>query len=167
MIALVIIVILSFGVGAFLGAPFVPTHKRAVIAALELASLQPGQHLLDLGAGSGTLVVAAARQGIRVTGIEINPVLWIIANIRIWPYRDHARVRLGNYWQMRWPEADCIYIFLIGHYMTRFSRDLKSRVHHPVTVISYTFQVPGLELDETRHGLHLYRYNPEAPNAAS
>ena len=165
MFALVVIVILSFGLGAILGAPFVPTHKRAVTAALDLVDLQPGQHLLDLGEGSGTLVVAAAKRGIRVTGIEINPVLWIIANIRIWPYRSRARVILGNYWQMTWPEADCIYIFLIGHYMARFSQHLQKRTKRPVKVISYTFQVPGLRLEQTRDGLHLYYYEPPQPAA--
>jgi len=160
MLALVLIIILSFGLGAILGAPFVPTHRRAVRAALELANLQPGQHFLDLGSGSGTLVLAAAKKGIRVTGIEINPVLWLISNIRIWPYRDHARIMLGNYWQMAWPEADCIYIFLIGHYMNRFSQHLAKRVNHHQAVLSYTFQVPGLNLVETRDGLHLYHHQP-------
>lgn len=160
MFIFVAIVVLSFGLGALLGAPFLPTHKQSVKKALELANLKPGQRLLDLGAGSGTLVLAAARQGIDATGIEINPFLWLIANLRLWPYRQHARVRLGNYWQMTWPEADCIYIFLIGHYMGRFSRELRWRVKHPVTIISYTFEVPGLRAEAVEQGLYQYIYKP-------
>lgn len=160
MVILALVVILSFGIGAILGAPFVPTHRRSVINALELSGLQSGQHLLDLGAGSGTLVLAAAKRGIRATGIEINPFLWLVANLRIWPYRSKARIILGNYWQMRWPQADGIYIFLIGHYMPRFRRHLLTQVGHPTTIVSYTFKVPDLELAGSRDGLHLYRYKP-------
>lgn len=160
MLGLALIVILSFGVGAVLGAPFVPTHRKSVTAALELAQLQPGQHLLDLGSGSGSLILAAAKHGIYATGIEINPVLWLISNMRIWPYKEYARIMLGDYWQMRWPKTDCIYIFLIGHYMPRFSTHLHREVSKPTTIVSYTFEVPGLQLESTVNGLHLYRYKP-------
>ncbi len=160
MFPIILLAVLCFGLGAVLGAPFVPTHRQSVTTALDLANLIPGQHLLDLGAGSGTLVLAAARRGLTATGIEINPLLWLIGNLRIWPYRGRARVLLGNYWQMKWPEADAIYIFLIGHYMSRFSSALKKQIHHPTTIVSYTFEVPGLVADQTRDGVFIYRYKP-------
>jgi len=160
MFIFILIVALSFGVGAILGAPFVPTHRQSVKLALDLADLKPGQHLLDLGAGSGTLVVAAARRGLDATGIEINPFLWLIASIRLWPYRKQARVLLGDYWHTTWPETDCIYLFLIGRYMERFSMELKKRIDRPVTVISYTFEVPGLKPVKDQGGLFVYRFKP-------
>jgi SAM-dependent methyltransferase len=46
-----------------------------VAAALDLAELAPGDHLVDLGCGDGQVLVAAARRGAAVTGVESDPSL--------------------------------------------------------------------------------------------
>lgn len=147
--------VLCFGLGAFLGAPFVPTHRRSTKQALDLLDLEPGQRLLDLGSGSGTLLVAAAKRGLIVTGIEINPVLWFIATIRLWRYRGRAKIILGNYWRTSWPMADGIYVFLIGHYMERLGRRLH-KLQHPAVVVSNIFAIPNLEASHHQDGLYRY-----------
>ena len=55
--------------------PFVPTPVEVVDAMLELANIQPGDLLYDLGCGDGRIVVAAAKTfGIRAIGIDIDPI---------------------------------------------------------------------------------------------
>jgi ubiquinone/menaquinone biosynthesis C-methylase UbiE len=54
------------------------TFKRAL---LEQAALQPGQHVLDVGCGTGTLAIAACLRapGIRVSTLDADPAILSIA----------------------------------------------------------------------------------------
>jgi ubiquinone/menaquinone biosynthesis C-methylase UbiE len=47
--------------------------------AIELARLDPGDHVVDLGCGPGTAARRAARTGARVTGIDPAPVMLRVA----------------------------------------------------------------------------------------
>ncbi|HSX14418.1 MAG TPA: methyltransferase domain-containing protein [Candidatus Saccharimonadales bacterium] len=147
-----------FAIGGIMGAPYLPTLKPTARAALDLAQLQPGDSLLDLGAGSGELLLAAAKRGINATGIEINPLLWLVAWLRLRPYRGRARIKWGNYWHGAWPKVDCIYIFLIGHQMERFARTL-DEAERPLKVLSYTFEIPGLKAAKVARGIYYYELN--------
>lgn len=50
-------------------------ERRFKSALLEQARLQPGQHVLDIGAGTGTLALLASERGpdLRVIGIDADP----------------------------------------------------------------------------------------------
>jgi hypothetical protein len=54
---------------------FAPADLAVVEEALDLAGLQEGEHLVDLGCGDGGVLVAAARRGAWVTGVECDPAL--------------------------------------------------------------------------------------------
>lgn len=59
-------------------------HHRllAIPAVLSLLEPQPGQRLLDLGAGQGVLAPYVAEKGVQYTGVEISPRLVSIARKR-------------------------------------------------------------------------------------
>ena len=65
-------------------AEIAPTFSRFAEDALQLAHLVPGERVLDVATGPGTLAVAAARSGARVSAIDFSPQM--IAEL-------HARVR--------------------------------------------------------------------------
>lgn len=111
------IVILSFGIGAFLGAPWVPAFRRDLDELLDLAGVDKNTRFVDLGCGDGKVLVAAARRGAHVTGYEINPLLWLIAWLRLIPYRKRAKVYLRNYWLVDVGQFDVVYFYLIDHYL--------------------------------------------------
>lgn len=53
---------------------YVPTPQPVVGAMLEMAEIESGDVLYDLGSGDGRIPITAARQyGIRAVGIEIDP----------------------------------------------------------------------------------------------
>jgi precorrin-6B methylase 2 len=57
-----------------LDVPFVPTPQQVVDKMLELANVQKGDFLIDLGSGDGRIpVTAAQRYGVRALGVDINP----------------------------------------------------------------------------------------------
>ena len=47
------------------------------------ARLEAGQQVLDLGCGTGALVVALARKGAQVTGVDISPPMLSLAAMRV------------------------------------------------------------------------------------
>lgn len=54
------------------------TFKRAL---LDQAAIEPGQNVLDVGCGTGTLAIAAQRRGrsVRVAGLDADPAVLAIA----------------------------------------------------------------------------------------
>jgi SAM-dependent methyltransferase len=65
-------------------APWLPTRKREAERMMELASLRAGDVVYDLGCGDGRLLWAAKKKepGIKVVGVEISLLLYLIAKIR-------------------------------------------------------------------------------------
>ncbi len=55
--------------------PYITTPDRVTAAMLDLAAVQAGDHVIDLGSGDGRIVIAAARRGATGLGVEIDPRL--------------------------------------------------------------------------------------------
>lgn len=68
-------------------APYVPTHNHLVEKMLDMAEVSRQDLVIDLGAGDGRIVMAAAKRGAIAIGYEINPVLVFVGNLRIWPLK--------------------------------------------------------------------------------
>lgn len=147
-----------FAIGAVAGAPYLPSRQTAIARAFALLDLKPGQTIIDLGSGSGTVLVAAAQRGIGSIGYELNPVLWLWSWLRTRKYGRLVSVKLGNYWKKQLPATDAIYVFLIDRYMLKLDQKLKAEVKTPTWLISFVFKVPGKKPVIAETGLYLYRY---------
>jgi len=55
--------------------PYVPTPEPMVAAMLDLAEVGAADYLIDLGAGDGRIVIAAAQRGAGGLGVEIDAAL--------------------------------------------------------------------------------------------
>jgi hypothetical protein len=153
-------IIMCFGLGALLGAPFLPARQVDVEAALDLAGVTAGETVIDLGSGDGRLLRAAAKRGAYAIGYEINPLLWLWSIIATWRYRRLIRVRLRNFWLGRLPEADVIYTFLLTRYVNRLDVKLRREVTRPTRVVSYVFELPPKPTKQTNNTyLYLYPYS--------
>ena len=156
------LVILLFGFVVLFGAPYLPTLKKQTQQALDLLDLTPGQTLLELGCGDGRVARAAAARGIRVIGYELNPILVLIATINTLKYRKLVTIRLGNFWQSEWPQADAIFVFLLDKYMKKLDKKIiqqRAKQQQPIRLLSFTFKIPGREPTTQKGGLFLYKYD--------
>lgn len=151
----IFILLLAFGGVILRGAPYVPTLDAQAKAALELLDLKTGQTLLELGSGDGKVLVAAARAGLNVVGIELNPFLVVISWLRTRRYRKQVRIIWGDFWRVRWPACDGVFSFLLGRFMPRLDTRMRA-VGKPLA--SFAFQIPGREADAEKSGVYLYRY---------
>lgn len=157
LIVLAVSVLLGFVV--FFGPPYLPTLRRNIDAALDLLDLKPGQTMLDLGSGDGRVLVAAAKRGINVVGIELSPVLAVVSWLRTRRYRKRVRIIWGNYFLVKWPPAEAIFTFMIPRQMPTLDKRIeKWRGQKPVRLASFAFPIPGKKVDHTSRGVFLYEY---------
>lgn len=152
------IVVVAFGAVVLVGPPYLPILKPQMETALELLNLKPGQTLLELGAGDGRVLKAAAQRGWNVVGIELNLFLVVIAWLRTWRYRKQVRIIWGNYWQVEWPPADAVFTFMLQKYMTRLDKNIEKWRNKPLKLVSFAFYIPGKKADVERNGLFVYDY---------
>jgi SAM-dependent methyltransferase len=147
---------LAFGGVLLRGAPYLPTLEKQGRAALDLLNLQPGQTLLELGSGDGKVLVLAARAGLNVVGVELNPFLVVVSWLRTRRYHKQVRIIWGDFWRVEWPECDGVFTFLLDRFMRRLDSKMRT-VRKPL--VSFAFRVPDREADAKKDGVYLYRYN--------
>ena len=140
------------------GAPYLPTLTKNMEIAMDMIDLQPGQTLLELGCGDGKVLIAAARRGWRAIGYELNPLLVIVCLWRTRRYRKLVKVRWGNFWNVKLPLTDGIFVFVMQKHMGRLSTKIVQEVHKPVKLVSFAFTVPGKKSIKQEHGVYLYEY---------
>jgi SAM-dependent methyltransferase len=152
----ILVIIVAFGGVILVGAPYLPTLKVQAEAALDLLDLKPGETLLELGSGDGQVLVLAAKRGLQVVGVELNPILVVISRIRTWRYRKQVRVIWGDLWRVQWPEADGVFSFLLGRFMPRLDERMQ-RIGKPLA--SFAFKIPDRHIDDEKVGVFLYDYS--------
>ena len=153
-------IVLLFGFVILFGAPYLPTLKDQTDEAIGLLNLKPGSTIIELGSGDGRVARRMAKQGYKVVGYELNPLLAIASRLTTWRYRKKVRIIWGNYWYKNWPEADGVYVFLLDRFMTRLDRTCIEYAKNtgPLSVVSYTFKIPGKKPAKKSGALYLYHY---------
>jgi SAM-dependent methyltransferase len=140
------------------GPPYVPTLRRNMDTAFDLLDLKQGQTMLELGSGDGRVLIAAAKRGINVVGIELSPILVLISWLRTRRYRKHVRIIWGNYFVTKWPPADAIFTFMIPRQMAKLDRRIERWHTKPVQLASFAFAIPKKPVNQTKNGIFLYEY---------
>jgi hypothetical protein len=162
------LVILCFALVLFVGAPYVPTLRPQVLAALREATKDIKHPVLyELGSGDGAVMKAAAKQGIRSVGYELNPIMWVISKVRLWKYRRLATARFGDFWSKPISEADVIFVFLHSRFMKRLDKKITQEARKKVKLISFAFEIPGKQPVVKKDGLYVYEYYPVRAHAHS
>ncbi len=134
------------------GAPWVPTSRKGVEKALQLARLQAGETVYDVGCGDGRTMWAAHRAGAgRVVGIELALPLWGLCQLRrVLGRYANTEVRWGNaFAQGDYAEADVLFVFLMTEPMQEFERVVWPQLKTGTRVVSHAFTMPNVPVRET------------------
>uniref|UniRef100_A0A7S0FQG5 Uncharacterized protein n=1 Tax=Minutocellus polymorphus TaxID=265543 RepID=A0A7S0FQG5_9STRA len=139
--------------------PYMSTPRRKVLKALKFISERQSKRMTeeksnttntrnfyDLGSGDGEAVLAAAEAGWTATGIEMNPTLWLISQLRrCWSsadVRQRSRFVLGDMFQQRLDSADAVMIFGVKPLMPRIAAKISTDCEGGACVMSYRFRIP-------------------------
>ena len=144
---------------AFLtGAPFVPSTNTVAKKMIELAHIKKGERIIDLGSGDGRLLFFAAQKGAHARGIEINPFLAIVANIKAFfsPYRTHVHTDTNNFWKTDIHDANILFIYLLPWRMEILEKKLLHECHSGTRIVSNSFIFPHIPCTQKDETLHVY-----------
>ncbi|MDX9755213.1 MAG: class I SAM-dependent methyltransferase [bacterium] len=135
------------------GAPWVPTDPQTVRRMLELAAIQPGQRVMDLGCGDGRIVRAAHHQGTMAIGYEISVIAFLVA----WGCgRGQGRIIYGDFWKADVAEADVIFWYQMPRSEARFFSQIWPRLKPGCKVIVNTFAFRSIAPDQRCGTISLY-----------
>ncbi len=153
-----ILLIFAYGFVLFFGAPYFPSLKPHVRAALDLLDLKEGDVVYDLGCGDGKFLKAAAKKGATAIGYELNPFMFLYSWLTTRRYGRRVKVRFGNFWRADISKADAIFVFLLDKYMSKLDTKLKKESKRGLKLVSHTFKIPGKKIIAKKYGVFLYKY---------
>jgi len=97
--------------------PWVPTFDAVILTMLSMAQVTPQDRVLDLGAGDGRIVIAAAKEpfGAPAVGIEYDPELAKLATclVQVEGLADKARIVEGDIFKEDFGGASVVTMFLL------------------------------------------------------
>lgn len=151
--------------GLNLDVPYVPTPDSVVEKMLDLAQVEKGENLIDLGSGDGRIAIAAAKRGARAYGVDIDPARILEAEVaaRDAGLSDRVTFKQQNLFNTNLTDADVITMYLLPS----VNRDLRSKILDlkPGTrIVSHAFDMGEWEADqrETVGGRTVYYWSVPA-----
>lgn len=141
------------------GAPFVPTGDKDVRAMLKAAKIQKTQKIVDLGAGDGKLVMAYAKLGYHIDGVEIKPWLVRRAQKQIEQNKLDSKASMirANFWQFDTSGYDVVLLYAIPHIMGRLEKKLQAELKPGSIIISNYFTFPNLKPVRAVGNIRVYK----------
>lgn len=141
------------------GWPFwAATSDERIDRAFDLARLEPGEHLLDLGCGDGRVLLrAAALRDARVTGVELDPDLAESARRLLAEHDVDGQVIEGDFGAAPLADVDVVFAYLSPATLQRLAPGLGAELRPGTRVVTTGYAVPGWEPVEVGGRCFLYR----------
>jgi 2-polyprenyl-3-methyl-5-hydroxy-6-metoxy-1,4-benzoquinol methylase len=127
-----------------LDVPYVPTPNEVVTQMLQLAKVQKGDVLYDLGSGDGRIVVTAAQKyGTRGVGIDINPerISEANANAQAAKVTDLVQFLQQDLFKTDLSEATVVTLYLLPDINVRLRSQLFKQLKPGTRIVSHDFDM--------------------------
>lgn len=167
MVVLILLMVLSVIVGYLLleglrTVPWIRTPSCVSRRMLELAGFQPGNRVVDLGSGDGSIVFEAVAMGGQGIGMERLGLLVRYARLRSWAkgVRGRAEFFQGDILADPLPSGAVVTCYLFSEVNVKLEPRLQKFFPAGTKVVSRDFRFPTLKLIESqpcgRATLHVY-----------
>lgn len=124
--------------------PYVPTDPEVVKKMLDMAALQAGEKIYDLGCGDGRIVIAAAKSyGARGVGIDLNPqrLTEARANAKAAGVEDKVEFRQQDLMQADFSDANVVSLYLLPSVNLQLRPQLWKQLKPGTRVVSHDFDM--------------------------
>lgn len=155
----------------FTGAPYVASSQLARNAIsrhiTKIRGTKEGRlNLIDLGSGSGEIVLHAATNGFRAHGVELNPWLIALSRWRAWRAGiEYASFSKRCMWTTPLHDEDVVVVFGIPDIMNQLSSKLENECKPDgAWIVSNTFRLPNRQPIRSESGVHFYFIQPRDNN---
>src|SRR5688500_1278548 len=128
---------------------WVPTPHVLVEKMLDMARVTPQDYVIDLGAGDGRNVIAAARRGAQALGVEYNPDMVALAQ-RIAAKEgvaDKAKFVHGDMFEADISRATVLALFLLPDNMRKLKQKFLG-LRPGARIVTNGYEIDGWEADE-------------------
>ena len=131
------------GAAAWKGAPFVPTPQKAIDSALDLASVSASDTLVDIGAGDGRMLIAAAKRGAQVIGYELSPFMWLIAYFSMLRHGVKGSLKLRDGFAADLSTTTVLFLFMMPKTLPKLLNNLEKKLKPGTRIVTYAFPIPN------------------------
>jgi cyclopropane fatty-acyl-phospholipid synthase-like methyltransferase len=142
---------------------FVPTREPVAEAMMKMANVTKNDVVYDLGCGDGALVIAAAKRGARVVGVDIDPerIKEATEKVRAAGVQDRVTLIRGDIFDpaIKIGEASVVTLYLLQSLNEKLAPRLKSELAKGSRVVSHAFSMGAdwpAEKDEQVDGTTVY-----------
>lgn len=160
---ILVCVFVFFGLVVFVGAPYVPSHRKYVKRAFDHFGVTDADVLVDIGSGDGIILRIASSYGAKAVGYEINPILVVISKL-LSLHNPRVTVLLQNAWLARLPQTTTIvYAFAVNRDEKKLVSLLQresNRLHKPLKLLCYGSPFNHIEAVDTFEAYHFYIFHP-------
>ena len=134
-----------------------PTPKKRIETLKKIINLK-GKKFVDLGSGSGRVVIEAAKNGAKAYGVELNPLLVLYSIIKSkilrvknthFIIKDISNFNISNF--------DIIFIYLMPEFIDKIKEKLKNEADPNAIIISEGFKIKGWKHFKEKNKLYFYR----------
>jgi hypothetical protein len=129
--------------------PLFLSSREAGEAVARIAEKEHARHLIDLGAGIGSVVVPLARKfpGMTIEAWERAPLPWAITAWRCRRF-PHVVVRRMSFWACDLSCYDIVYAFLSPAPMPELGDKIRREMRPGSLFVSSSFPVPGWQAEQ-------------------
>jgi cyclopropane fatty-acyl-phospholipid synthase-like methyltransferase len=124
---------------------FVPTREPVAEAMMKLANVTKNDVVYDLGCGDGALVIAAAKRGARVVGVDIDPerIKEATEKVRAAGVQDRVTLIRGDIFDpaIKIGEASVVTLYLLQSLNEKLMPRLKGELKKGSRVVSHAFSM--------------------------
>jgi SAM-dependent methyltransferase len=145
---------------------FVPTPMKIVHRMLELAEIEAGQTVYDLGCGDGRILITAVQKyAARGVGIDIDGARLDTARKRARHYLDRIAFREQNLFKVDLRPADVVTLYLLPSLNEKLMPRL-AKLKRGSRIVTHCFELPDMVADKVArrkcvdglgHNIYVYR----------
>lgn len=142
-------------------APWWRTNKKTARAMCRLARISREDIIYDLGSGTGTALMIAAKEfGSKGVGIEIDPLRYLFSKVRFKINGLNKRVRIikKNFHDVDIFSASVIFVYLVPKALERLRPKLLRELKAGTLLVSFRYRIslPLLRYDK-KNDVYLYK----------
>jgi tRNA A58 N-methylase Trm61 len=152
----------TYAYGGLKAAPWVPMRKRDIERVFQVAPIEKGDCVYDLGCGDARVLVGALVRGVgRAVGYEVSLIPYGIAWLRGRRYGKKMVLRYRDFWKADVSEASVIFLFLSHRAHARLGKKFNKELKKGTRVVTYVWPIEGwgpVSVDKSEGKLPIYLY---------
>lgn len=166
----VLVLLPTFGLVVFIGAPYVPSQKKYIKQAFaKLYKLSQSDVVVDIGSGDGVVLRQVAKLGAKAIGFEINPILVLISRM-LSVKNNLVETKFADFWSAHLPnDVSLVYVFAVSRDTKNLLRKIQNesnRMNREFHLMSYGSAFNDLCPIKSIGAYNLYLIKPLQQNKA-